>query len=385
MPSTLLLSQTARKDVIPTLTYHEVQVKDLTCHTKLVGKKTIVEKVSLLGKDFKPTQRFWDSMMSRFGIADSIFKYFSYKEVFDRISEVCKNDLIRVAVQRTASLHEYGFTPRLLAVTNPNKPILTAEQTADLLEELGDHVISYRSGLMTSEHQTRLPFTFKAGEDDFGTFLAFESPIDGYGTPSIYLALLRVRCVNGAIAYGSAFRSNINIGKNEVAVQVVQRVLESFNNEDGFSALKQRMEAAQKSWASVREVLVTAKTIRRLTEGSFLKGQDAANRNQALASLYQKSGELREIYGTVQLESLGIKRMRLLPTKCKVYDLFNLLTEMATHQLRPDASRSALGLFGEMISNEYDLENSCNKYSAFEDFVQPQFTGRKLNVGPSLS
>ena len=61
----------------------------------------------------------------------------------------------------------------------------------------------------------------------------------------------------------------------------------------------------------------------------------------------------------------------------RIYDLFNLMTEMATHQLKPVASRIMLGAFGTMIS--YDLENSCDKYGTFEKFIQPELK-RSLDI-----
>src|SRR5260221_348195 len=72
-----------------------------------------------------------------------------------------------------------------------------------------------------------------------------DTPIDGFGRPSVYLSLLRLVCSNGAVGYSPAFRSELSVGKGDDGVAfALTRVLDGFNNEDGYAALRQRFESA---------------------------------------------------------------------------------------------------------------------------------------------
>ena len=96
---------------------------------------------------------------------------------------------------------------------------------------------------------------FQVAGDSFQNKFVIDTPIDGFGRPSVYLSLLRLICSNGAVGYSPAFRSELSVGKGDDGVAfALTRVLDGFNNEDGYAALRQRFESATKSWASVNEV-----------------------------------------------------------------------------------------------------------------------------------
>lgn len=98
--------------------------------------------------------------------------------------------------------------------------------------------------------------------DGFQHRFVLDTPVDGFGRPSVYLSLLRLVCSNGAVGYSSAFRSELSVGKGDEGVAfALVRVLEDFNNEDGFAAMRQRFESAARSWASVNEVHKLYKTL----------------------------------------------------------------------------------------------------------------------------
>jgi hypothetical protein len=92
-------------------------------------------------------------------------------------------------------------------------------------------------------------------------------------------------------------------------------------------------------------------------------------RNAVLADLYKRSGDIKDIYGVVQLDAISKKRMRTLPTKATVYTIQNFTTELATHILNPEASRRFQGYIGDLVSQEYDLEGSCEEFPTFEHFM----------------
>ena len=75
-----------------------------------------------------------------------------------------------------------------------------------------------------------------------------------------------------------------------------------------------------------------------------------------------------ERYGLANLEALTPKRQRVLPTECRVYDLLNFASELATHHARPQARQALQGYLGTVVSGEYDLEDSANEMKEFGDF-----------------
>ena len=81
-----------------------------------------VDHVIVRDMKMKPTNRFWLSICSRFGISPSIFNYFTHKEVFDRINEKSTKTNIQITVQKTPSEHDdtKTFIPRLFAISAPD-------------------------------------------------------------------------------------------------------------------------------------------------------------------------------------------------------------------------------------------------------------------------
>jgi len=337
-------------------------------------QKFNVDHVMVKDMKTRPTTRFWASICSRFGIAPSIFSYFTHKEVFDRINEKSTKTKIQVTVQKTPSEYdgeEAKFLPRLFAISAPDgKGMIYEDVLWRTLAQLPTRAVQYFDGVVTSEHDTRSFMEWNVGGDKFSTFITLECPIDGYGKPTVWLSLLRDACQNGAVAHNRAFQSGIIIGAQASAGMTLQRAIESFSNEDGFVALKQRFEAAQKSWASIWEACRLNRVILGSPNDDFIGG--ANEKPKIVEELLTLTGDVRSIYGVAQLESLSEKRMRALPCQCKVYDLLNFATEIATHRMKPASARETQVYFGEMISREYDLENSCDRIADFSDFIDPR-------------
>ena len=372
--------------LLPEVQYSECDVKDLEVSASLSGSKMTVEGVKIpTGQNTLPSPRFWDSICSKFGFGPSIFHYFSHKEVFDRVALKDPNSKIRLATQ-TTQLGK-GTKPILLGISNPDKPVLMVPVVVEILNNLDTRKVVFRDGIIVSQHNPRSLMTFDIGPDKYETRLSLETPIDGYGKPKVWLSL--VKDGNAIIGYTKAFQSSINIGSDNAAAFTLQRCMEAYNNEDGFVALKQRVAASQISWASVLEVVKLAKLIWKLKNADFsaeyvLKAYGKKNdevevdqlRNDLLKILYVKSGDLREIYGVVQIDSISKKKMRTLPSKAKVYDLLLFSSEMASYILTPRAAKKANEFMGELVSQEYDLETSCAEFGTFEDF--------KIQIGGDL-
>jgi hypothetical protein len=341
---------------------------------KTAKKKRSAVEVLLDGEPLQTTKRFWNSLHHRFGFTSNIFRYFSPAEVFARISEVAPNDEVRWCVERD------GEEGKLLAVTNPGAALIKHDDLMELLDQYDASEIKYTEGMVSSCHAPRLSGTFKVAGDGFQNRFIIDTPIDGYGRPSVYVSLLRLVCSNGAVGYTPAFRSELSVGRGEDGVAfALTRVLDGFNNEDGFIAMRQRFESAAKSWASVNEVNKLYKLLARLHHRGEIKGRapiattgsDGASEcadAPLFHAFHKMTGDLTRIYGMANLDALSVKRQRTLPTACRVYDLLNFASEVATHHATEAGDRIVQAYIGDLISSEFDLEGTVDQFSDWRDF-----------------
>jgi hypothetical protein len=130
--------------------------------------------------------------------------------------------------------------------------------------------------------------------------------------------------------------------------------------------LRQRFDSAQRSWASIREAEELYRVLARL---HFRRGRKT---DSILGDYYNVTGRLQELYGLANLEALGSKRQRVLPAKCRVYDLLNFASEVGTHHATPAGNRLLQAYIGNLIADEYDLEGSGDSVSEFNDFFVSQ-------------
>jgi hypothetical protein len=365
--------------------YGSARVKDLAVKMGTDKRgKAVATEVYLDGRPLAPTQRFWNSLHLRFGFTGNIFRYFSHKEVFDRISQVAPNDSFRWCVENNG---KYG---RLLAVAGPGAAVVRHDELVGLLKRHGAEEVKYSDGFVRSKHAPRLGGTFQVGGDKFQNKFVIDTPIDGYGRPAVYLSLLRLICSNGAVGFSPAFRSELNPGKAEDGTTfALLRVLEGFNNEDGYAAMRQRFESATASWASVGEVGRLYKVLARLHGRGEVKGArpavggDGASevpRGSTLLRSFQRlTGDLSHIYGLVNFDAVSAKRQRTLPAACKVYDLLNFASEVATHHATPAGERALQAYIGDLISSEYDLEGTVEHFDDWQDF----FVGSETATEPA--
>lgn len=332
-------------------------------------------KLLLDGRAVRTSPRFWHSLQVRFAFTANIFKYFAPAEVFRRISQRAADDKIRVCLEHTAGAE----APRLLAVSSPKAAVIEHDELAGLLRRHRAKEARYHDGVVRSYHAPRHASPFTISGDGFEAQYVIETPVDGFGKPSIYLALLRQICTNGAVAMTPAFRSELNLGRGTGnATFALVRALEGFNNEEGFLALRQRFEAATRSWASVYEVvrlgrMVSTMIYNRELPGRLVgaKGGDGASElggASVMGAFHRMSGDLTGIYGLANMDALSAKRQRTLPTACRVYDLLNFASELATHHAGPAGGRRLQGYIGELVSGEYDLENTADQFADWQDF-----------------
>lgn len=367
--------------------------------------RQIVKSVIVADEEIQPSSRFFTSISSRYNFSPSIFSYFSHKELFDRISAKRADDRVRVCIERRE-----GREPIVLAAANPTKPVVPYEQLMELVGQYGNEGVSYQDGVVNSTHIPRVAAdSFKIGPDLFQNRFTLSTPIDGYGAPSVYLSMLRLICANGLIGFAPAFKTTLSLGKGADDVRfAIGRALDSFNHDEGYSALRTRIEASQKSWASVREVTDLYELLLRLQgEGRLFwsdkegqrghphQGSDVANlvrraealhqsrlnlpgdtdvveekagKNPILAGFHRLTHDLSRVYGIANLKALSTKRQALLPAELTLFDAFNFATEVATRHTDQSGANRLHALVSQKLVGEYDLENSCEKHKDFASF-----------------
>ena len=353
-----------------TFEYGYANVRDLQLEGKRRDKtrRMDVESVGLKDQKAAPTRRFWRSFFARFNISDTVFRYFEPDEVLERIADRNSDASFRYCIEKNSN-----GKSRLLAVSNPSRPVIQYDEITRLSKKYGgEEEIKYSEGVVTSTHTPRSGGrTFQIGGDQFQHRFVMETPVDGFSHPKIYLSFLRMICSNGAIGYSKAFRSDISLGKNMSLC--ISRALDSYDNGDGYAALRQRFESAQNSWASVHECMKLYKSLTKLEEikvGSTL-----------LKDFHKMTGNLNSLYGLANLDALSVKRQRVLPSKCRVYDLINFASEVATHYASDHGNRVMQAYIGSLISDEYDMEGTAGAANEFDDFfVQEESVGSQLSL-----
>ena len=366
---------------IEKLTLNEQRIATQGGAIRYGGK--MIKSIMIDGESIAPTARFWSSLYSRFNINKSFFRFFDHQEVFDRIAERDSNSRIRVTIERDIP----SGSAKLLAVTGTNKPIIIYDDLMEVLQQYRiEGRVGYSDGVITTTHTPRIGAgDFKIGGDKFSNKFVLHSPIDGYGNPNFFLSLLRMVCSNGAIGLVNAFKTTLQLGSGQDNVTyTLKRALEGFTNDEGFAIMRDRFTVAQDSWASLREQQGLYKLLIRMQNDPILRsgvGLDKSsggpltgynkqdwkdNPGSVLKAFEGVSGNPFEIYMR-DPNIMSNKRQRSLPVQCKVYDMINFATEIATHHVDELGARALQGWVGEMLSNEYDLEGSCDKWEDFKD------------------
>lgn len=313
--------------------------------------------VDLDGEHCRISKRFWKSVFARYRFGASTFRYFRPEEVFRRICDVARDDRLRVMVEYPA----HG-RPVALAASRPGDPIVTIDDVRELARSHGARQSHYGAGVVSCT------FTPRSGEqalaiggDQFANRFTLDVPIDGYGGAKIHVALLRLICANGAVGYHRAFASEVPASKSPR--HTLRRAIECFDHADGFAAIRERFLAAQTSWASVREAHALHQQLVKT------KPADPGRKARALEDFDRLTGRIQEFYGVTNLDALPARRQRLLPVKCRVYDLVNFASEVATHVAAPADARPLQSWIGSTLADEFDLEGTAEQTSDFADLL----------------
>jgi hypothetical protein len=339
--------------------YETHSMKDLRAEC-IVDPKTGKKKIQSVMVGDRPvtaTPRFRNSLYSKFGFSGQMFNYFSPAEVFDRIAQKKGDEQLRICFQTEPG----SEVSSLLAVSNPGKGHLPFDNVIDILlagNPTGN--ITLADGVLRSSYTPRGEAGFKIGGDDFEARFDTLIPIDGYGHPSTVLGTYRLVCANGLVALARMFSDKIpSSGKDtDGGLARIIQTLESFGNDEGYSALRSRLESATTSYASVAECTAVSKAVFQAMQGGKANDDREAVKNM-LDAFDRLTGNFVTMYGLVNENAIGKKRLSTLPSRATVYDLMNFGTEIATHHVPNEVRRRQVqGIIGEMLGKEYDLEGS---------------------------
>lgn len=326
----------------------------------------------IVGDDsIRTTDRFWTSicsMYSKFGMSTKLFKMFSHAEVFNRLKDIA-SDTVTMSVE-----HDEHGNQTALAVVSPDKSIIKQDNLVDYLDGRDTKKVRYYNGIVTSTHPIQALKDVKINGDVFSPEFTMATPIDGFGNPCIYLSVMRQVCSNGLVAMSPAFKSQVSVGKNDDPLHRLSMVMESYNNEEGYDAITSRIDSAGRSWASISESNKAYKIVKDLyTEVEIGEnGMKTIRDSDSILTAFQRLGDLvgdiRMTYGINTTSEMSPKKMTSLPTAATVYDLMNFITEITTHHSKNlYAVQRANAFVGDLLSNEYDLELSKDKYGNYRD------------------
>lgn len=314
------------------------------------------------------SDRFWTTWSRLYKQHRSIFKLFDYDETFVRTQETHNNNL-RIAVELWPNSGS-EYEGRALAATDPTKPLLPVDTARDLFAKFSGKGMRYENGVMSGEFAAPYPLIMDIIDSKFSAHFQLDLPLDGFGLPMVYLALMRETDNTYFVARStnSAFRTKLQMSRSDDTLgTVLTRALDSFSNEEGCRAMKDRFEAADQSWASFsqyRSLFNALDTASKADVGPVLGG--------IVANKLQRKLDMRTHY-PMALHRLGSENdiskraSRVLPVQATVFDLIDFAATTASEYRKISASNHMNEWVGDQIVNEYDLEGSKAAYPRFLD------------------
>ena len=306
-------------------------------------------KLKYSGHEYSVTPRFVSSLAKKLKFSNTIFNFFSPQEVLERAAEVQPDQEFIATFDNN--------TNQILGIIERNKKILPPSVGCQIFSE-DPRIRSayYENGIWHGELALDEVFNIN-NSGEYSRKLNIQYPVDGIGTPSIYLSVERQICSNGAVAQVAAFRTDIEI--NDESGTHLSRLLRSFSNQHGFSALEERIGIAQQTMASVNELMMVDNLLLEYV-------QDKNSYHKLHNRLYEIAGDPCLVYETTSLNNIPAKKRALLPVNCAVNDLLNFCSELTTHHGNLLTSSAAFDVAaGKTLAGELDLEGmySINKKS----------------------
>lgn len=357
---------------LPEVQTSSASLNDIGIIKSIHNGKEVMDRINFKGDELEISDRFLNSMCSLLRISKSVFSLFEPNEVLSRAKDRLKLDKVRLT----------SVDGRALALTKFGKPIVDINAHGKILDNFGCQKAEYVDGVVRSYHTPSIPSGSEIFGDKFAHQFVIDTPVDGYGLPAAFASILRLVCSNGLVGYSPAFKSEINLGRGENPMAIMERFIESYNNEEAYDAMRRRVEASRTSPASVYEVnklqkILSAQGMRSLhNDVNFRQSIDGSMHilSDITRKLDQMAGDPLDKYGVVSFNALDDKRMRMLPVDCTVYDIINLATEVSSHRADEIQSRKINAHIGDLITKQYDLEGTISSDDVC-DFVPDFYLG----------
>lgn len=303
-----------------------------------------ITSVDYEGEKFAYSDRFGNSVLGLIGQSRSVFNMFAPAEVIDRA--VSQNRFKNPIVKVTAITRHDGQR-EVLSVVNKDTQTIDSNLLLNVLEDSGVNPkhVAYADGKITTAHDPAVAHNFLVMKDELSSKFVLNTPLDGYGSPDVFLAIIRAVCTNLNVFYNPIFRTHFKVGKGDIG-RAFGRFLSAFNNEEGFAAIQNRLEVAAETPASVANVL----KLRDAFQGVWgtKENVDTTDRfrlREHFGALIRGGADqpsLHQVYGVADFDEVPLKRQAQLAAKCSVYDLLNFVTEYSTHYVVGEQYRRRL-------------------------------------------
>lgn len=361
---------------------HYVKLNDMLCRrtTDYNDKAGAGSRNNLLSTalewnndTFFPSGRFWVSFCAKVGISPSVFNLFDHEEVFNRCrsrNKISESGNIRIVEEKK--------NKELLAISDPTKGVIHWDNAYKIVEEKKGNGVFYNQGVISSLHKLQNDIPINIGIEDYEPRIQVMIPIDGYGSPTVYLALVRKASNAVIVAMGKAFKSTVRVSKKKKTDPIefsLERMFDSFSNDEGFDAFVRRMDAARHAPLSVREFQEIQKIMSRLPKDTRATNEIDRIIRPEVRFFNRLAGDLHLKYGLAHLQEMTEKQMGLLETDITVYEAFNFISELTTHHLdyQNAAEATVAGYLqswiGKVLARSYDLEATIdspkNHYSDY--------------------
>ena len=351
---------------LPTVIQTAIDIRSLGLDRSVKHKM----KLTVDGMPFVVGNRFFHSMLGVIGQSSSIFNLFKPDEVLERFVEgSAKRAVVRFSYEKDTNL--------ALALSSQAKVAPTTGDLNLIFEQMVSrgqlNRLIYNQGVVTAECKPLVEAQgFMLGRSAMGYRYSAEIPVDGYGGPSLTLAMLRLICTNGAVAMSNAFRQPVNLGE-DVQFSVL-RALSTFTNMDGWEKLRVRIETAYNVPASLAEYERTWNTVQRacIEEhrvfdeiGRPTLSDDGRRMMWGMYETFQKlGGDIMAQYGIASLNQMDSGRKASMAVPLSIADLVNMLSEVSTHYTNSFSStRTVNAEVGRLL----DMKSTWNLEPVYKD------------------
>ena len=313
------------------------------------------------------SDKFWKTWCQFYEIKQSknLFRVVPHSELFKRIQKLFPSH-IKLTVELWP--HNNRIAGKVLALTKADRSNVSPDLCRSLTKKYTSENQLYLNGYFSSEFKTPFPLKLTIGDEAFESWFKLTIPVDGYGVPSAHLSL---RSSQGThiTAMDSAFKKPFQVANDDNHLyECIVRNLESFQDDDGFDAFKDRLETAKETWASFEDWRSCSQSIvKACTRDAGVIGKlNGARLDSDLMSL---CGEPLQLWGVTSSDSLSKNQAKNLPIWNDLYSLIKYAGEAATHQLLTSPAKEIIQRWiGQKLTTTYDLEGTKEIYEDFSSF-----------------